>query len=86
MVGIQFFQDSRQLMDQMGKVSLDIDITQIVIRNEFDRLRQELQDHYATKEDLAKLEARLVKWIIGMMLGSAGLATTLAIFIQRLIE
>ena len=72
-------------MAQMGKVSLDVDITQIVIRNEFDRLGQELQDHYATKEDLAKLETRLVKWIIGMMLGSAGLATTLAIFIQRLI-
>ena len=72
-------------MDQMGRVSLDVDITQIVIRNEFDRLRQEIQAHYATKEDLAKLETRLVKWIVGMMLGSAGLAATLAIFLQRLI-
>ena len=72
-------------MDQMGKVSLDVDITQIVIRNEFDRLRQEIQDHYATKEDLAKLETRLVKWIVGMMIASAGLAATLAIFLQRLI-
>lgn len=70
----------------MGTVSLEADITQFVIRNEFDRLRQELRDHYATKEDLAKLETRLVKWIIGMMLGSAGLAATLAIFVQRLIN
>lgn len=69
----------------MSSASLEVDITQFVIRSELERLRQELKDHYATKEDLAKLETRLVKWMVGMMLGSAGLATTLALFILRLI-
>ena len=72
-------------MDEMKSVSLEVDIAQIVMRDELERLRKEIQDHYATKEDLAKLETRLIKWIVAMMLGSAGLATTLAIFILRLI-
>ena len=48
-------------------------------------LREELK-HYATKEDLAHLETRLVKWMIGMMLSSVAIATTLAVFIQRLVD
>ncbi len=36
-------------------------------------LRQELK-HYATKADLSQMEARLVKWLAGIVLGSAGLA------------
>lgn len=54
-----------------------------------DDLREEIQvqlRHYATKSDLAELETRLIKWMIGMMLGSVTMATTLAIFIQRLID
>ena len=70
----------------MSSVSLEVDITQIVVRDELERLHQELQDHYATKEDLAKLETRLIKWMVGVLLGSAAVATTLAIFIQRLID
>ena len=70
----------------MSLVSLEVDITQIVVRDELERLHQELQDHYATKEDLAKLETRLIKWMVGVLLGSAAVATTLAIFIQRLID
>ena len=70
----------------MSSVSLEVDITQIVVRDQLERLHQELQDHYATKEDLAKLETRLIKWMVGVLLGSAAVATTLAIFIQRLID
>ncbi len=54
-------------------------------------------DSLATKEDLAnvksdlmaeisKIEPRIIKWMIGMVLSSVTIATTLAIFIQRLID
>ncbi len=46
-------------------------------------LREELQ-HYATKADLAKLETSLVKWIIGMMVASIAVASSVALFVQRL--
>ena len=46
-------------------------------------LREELQ-HYATKADLAKLETSLVKWIIGMMVASIAVASSIALFVQRL--
>ena len=41
--------------------------------------------HYATKEDLAQLEARLVKWMVGLMVGSAVAATALAVLVERLV-
>ncbi len=54
-------------------------------------------DSLATKEDLAniksdlmaeisKIEPRIIKWMIGMVLSSVTIATTLAIFIQRLVD
>ena len=43
-------------------------------------------EHLATKADLANLNADLLKWIVGMMISSVALATTVAIFIQRLID
>ena len=54
-------------------------------------------DALATKEDLAnvksdlmaeisKIEPRIIKWMIGMVLSSVTIATTLAIFIQRLVD
>ena len=54
-------------------------------------------DSLATKEDLAivksdlmaefsKIEPRIIKWMLSMVLSSVTIATTLAIFIQRLVE
>ena len=45
--------------------------------------RYEMQ-HYATKEDLAQLEARLVKWMVGLMVGATVAATGFAVLIERL--
>ena len=44
-------------------------------------LRHELQ-HYATKADLAALETRLIKWMVGTVLGGMGIAATLAVVLQ----
>ena len=41
-------------------------------------------DWFATKEDLAQLETRLVKWMVGLMLGAAMVATALATLIERI--
>ncbi len=41
-------------------------------------------DGFATKEDLAQLETRLVKWMVGLMLGAAMVATALATLIERI--
>ena len=41
-------------------------------------------DGFATREDLAQLETRLVKWMVGLMLGSAMVATALATLIERI--
>lgn len=40
----------------------------------------------ATKADLAKLETRLVKWMIGMMGGSIVAASSIALLIQRFLD
>ena len=42
-------------------------------------------EHLATKADLAELKAELIKWMVGLMLGAATLATAVALLIQRLI-
>ena len=47
-------------------------------------LHSELR-HYATKEDLAQMETRLVKWMVGLMLGAAGVGATVTLIIQRLV-
>ena len=36
-----------------------------------------------TKEDLARFEARLVKWMVGAFMGSAMIASTLTVLIDR---
>ena len=46
-------------------------------------LREELM-HYATKGDLAQMETRLIKWMIGMMLGAAAVAAAIGSIIARL--
>ena len=54
-------------------------------------LREELR-YYATKADLADLrvelhqiETRLIKWMVGLMVASSAVATSLTLLIQRLI-
>ena len=42
------------------------------------------QDSFATKEDLSQLETRLVKWIVGAVIAGAGVATALATLIERI--
>ena len=46
------------------------------------------QEHLATKADLAALEARLVKWMVGLMvglmMGAVVAATALATLIERI--
>ena len=44
--------------------------------------RAELQ-HYATKADLYQMESRLIKWMIGVMFGSAALASLVITLIDR---
>ncbi len=56
--------------------------TEYLTRDEF---RSEMQ-HYATKEDLAHLETRLIKWMVGSMLAAAGIAATMALAVQRFLE
>ncbi len=50
-------------------------------------LHRELQ-HYATKEDLAQMETRLIKWMIGITLsaalGSAAIASSITFAVLRL--
>ena len=54
-------------------------------------LREELQ-HYATKADVAEMrvelhqmETRLIKWMVGLMVGSIAVASTIALLVQRLV-
>ena len=47
-------------------------------------LREELQ-HYATKADVANLEARMVKWIAGFVLGGVTAAVGLTAVVVRVV-
>ena len=52
-------------------------------------LREELENHlrhYATKEDLAKLETRLTRWMVGILIGSSIAATSIAVLVQSLVS
>ena len=46
-------------------------------------LREELR-HYATKVDLAELETRLTRWMIGQMIAAIVAASSIALLVQRL--
>ena len=52
-----------------------------VTRNE---LREELR-HYATKADLANLETRLIKWMVGLMVSAVVAASAVAVMVQNII-
>lgn len=43
-------------------------------------------DHLATKADVAELKADLIKWMVGLMVASVAVATSLALFVQSLID
>ena len=48
-------------------------------------LREELR-HHATKSDLAELEARLIRWMVGQMIAAIVAASSIALLIQRLMD
>jgi hypothetical protein len=41
-------------------------------------------EHLAIKADLADLKVDLIKWMIGLMLGTAALATSIALLVLKL--
>lgn len=47
-------------------------------------LREELR-HYATKADLANLETRLIKWMVGLMVSAVVAASAVAVVVQNII-
>ena len=47
--------------------------------------RTELR-HLATKSDLSQLEARLIKWMIAMMVGGMAAASSVAVALSRIIQ
>ena len=59
-------------------------VTRSELRTELDDLRREFREHYATKEDLAKLETRLTKWIVGQMFAAIAAASAVAVVIQQI--
>lgn len=67
-------------------------ITRSDLREELQMFRDELRQHYATKADVSELrvelhqiEARLIKWMVGLMLGSIAVASSIALLVQRII-
>ena len=60
-------------------------ITRSVLREELADMRGEFSRHYATKADLAELETRLIKWMVGAIVTSTLIGATLVATIDRLI-
>ncbi len=57
-------------------------LTREDLREELALFRDEIRAHYATKADLSDLETRLIKWMIGLMVGSIAVATSIAVSVQ----
>ncbi len=53
-------------------------LTRADLREELDRLRDEMRTYYATKADLAAVEMRLTRWMLGLMLSASALAAAIA--------
>ncbi len=47
-------------------------------------LRKEFR-HLATKADLANLESRLIKWMVGLMVSAVVAASAVAVVVQNII-
>ena len=63
-------------------------ITRVDLREEMNLLREEFGRHYATKADLAALETRLIKWMVGTQLGGVialAAVATVVIAITRIL-
>lgn len=46
---------------------------------------EQAKDLFATKEDLARLEVRLIRWMVGVMIGGMATAATLTLALTRLL-
>lgn len=57
-------------------------LTREDLREELALFRDDIRTHYATKADLSDLETRLIKWMIGLMVGSIAVATSIAVSVQ----
>ena len=55
-----------------------------VTKEDIKELRDEMRTYYASKADLAELKSDLIKWMIGLMLGAAAVATGFAVLIERI--
>jgi len=60
-------------------------LTRADLREELAGFRDEIRTHYATKADLANLETRLVKWLVGATVVAASLASTVVTLVDRLV-
>ena len=60
-------------------------ITRSILREELADMRGEFSRHYATKADLAELETRLIKWMVGAIVTSTLIWASLVATIDRLI-
>ena len=47
-------------------------------------LREELR-HYATRADLANLETRLIRWMVGLMVSAVVAASAVAVVVQNIV-
>ena len=50
----------------------------------FDKRLDDFADRFATRADLANLETRLIKWMVGLMVGSIVAASSIAVLVERL--
>ena len=51
----------------------------------FDKRLDDFADRFATRADLANLETRLIKWMVGLMVGSIVAASSIAVLVERLV-
>ena len=54
-------------------------------RNGSGALRSEMTEHYATQADLYRVEATLVRWMVGSVLGAVGATAAITFGLLRLI-
>ena len=52
------------------------------LHTEFALFRDEVRSHFVTRADLSELETRLIRWMIGLMVGSVAVTTSIAVSVQ----